>query len=112
MSTATEQSIGQVIYGALSDLEWPVRLQNYISTEGEGTYITYYLTGQTDAVRASGASRRQVQRAQVSIYAEAPLVGEIHTVVARLKAAGLRVTSAGSQAYDSATEMYSAPITV
>lgn len=105
-----DKHITEIINEALSELPWPCYLQGMIVPDE--LYLTWYMLPQQNLVTSSGVARRQEQVAQVSIYSKKPVVDEIKTVVQALKAAGLRVSQAGSQGYDSATEMYNSPIIV
>lgn len=100
--------LAEILCETLSALPWPYHLQDAPGTDE--IYLTSYMLNTNNLVYASGRPHRAEQVAQVSIYSTRPVVEEIAVVCAALRAAGLKISQAGAQGYDSATHLYNAPI--
>lgn len=105
-----DRHLAEILPEALSGLPWPYYLQSAPGTDE--VYLVAYMLAGRNLTHASGAPRRAEQVAQVSIYSTRPVVTEIAAVCAALRAAGLTITQAGAQGYDTVTHTYSAPIIV
>lgn len=105
-----DKHLAEILNDVLSTLPWPYHLQDAPGTEE--IYLTAYMLTGNNLTYASGRPRRAEQVAQVSIYSTQPIIEEIAVVCAALRAAGLKISQAGSQGYDSATHLYNAPIIV
>lgn len=107
---ASDKHLAEILYEVLNELPWPYYLQHAPGTDE--IYLTAYMLAGANLAYASGAPRRAEQVAQVSIYSTRPVVTEIADVCAALRAAGLKISQAGAQGYDSTTHLYHAPIIV
>lgn len=102
--------LAEILKDVLTALPWPYYLQTAPGTDE--IYLTAYMLNNNNLTYASGRARRAEQVAQVSIYSTQPVVDELPIVCAALRAAGLVISQAGAQGYDSATHLYNAPIIV
>lgn len=105
-----EKHLAEILNDVLSALPWPYHLQDAPGTED--IYLTAYMMPNNPLTYASNAPTRAEQVAQVSIYSKYPVVDEITITVAALRRAGLRISQAGAQGYDSQTQLYNSPIIV
>lgn len=105
-----DKHLAEILNDVLSALPWPYHLQDAPGTED--IYLTAYMMPSVPLTYASNVPTRAEEVAQVSIYSRYPVIEEISITVAALRRAGLRISQAGSQGYDSQTQLYNSPIIV